>query len=276
MTSVASAQEGPVATEEESRKRDGPAVHALRILGSPVADLGWEDALTLVDDRLSQGAAFTHIAFLNANNANIMASDEAYQTVLGRSLVLADGVGVDLAARVLYGKRFHANLNGTDFVPALLTYVERPLRIGLLGAKPEVLEKAAANMRRHVPWHRFDCICDGYFDRAQPETVKARIADADVDLLLVAMGTPLQEKWIDENLRSCDVRVAMSVGALFDFVSGYSPRAPSWLRALRLEWLYRLWQEPSRLWRRYVIGIPVFLVRVLLQKRTKTSVEKHA
>ncbi len=77
------------------------------------------------------------------------------------------------------------------------------------------------------------------------------------------MGTPLQEKWAYHNVRADHARVVLTVGALFDFVSGTIPRAPRMARAMRLEWAYRLVQEPARLWRRYMVGIPVFLYYVL-------------
>jgi exopolysaccharide biosynthesis WecB/TagA/CpsF family protein len=151
----------------------------------------------------------------------------------------------------------------SDFVPAALTFITKPLRVGLLGATSEVLQAAAVNFRKHTPWHEFFEISDGYFDRADPALILKRLETARIDLLLVAMGTPLQEKWVDKHLSTDHARVVISVGALLDFVSGRIARAPGWVRQLRCEWLYRLWLEPSRLWRRYVLGIPVFLGHVL-------------
>jgi exopolysaccharide biosynthesis WecB/TagA/CpsF family protein len=240
-----------------------PSVSVVPILGMPVHDLDWSQALALLEAKLVSHTGFTHIAFLNANNANVMVQDPVYRDVLGRCLVLPDGIGVDIAAHFLHGSRFTANLNGTDFVPAALTFISTPLRIGLLGATSDVLQGAAENFRRHTPWHHFVEISDGYFDRADPELILKRIEMARIDLLLVAMGTPLQEKWVDRHLTSEHVRVVISVGALLDFVSGRVARAPGWVRQLRCEWLFRLWLEPSRLWRRYVLGIPVFLIHVL-------------
>jgi len=231
-------------------------------MGIPVHDLGWSQALALLEQKLSS-ETFTHIAFLNANNANVMARDPEYRDVLGRSLVLPDGIGVDIAAHFLNGGRFTANLNGTDFVPAALTFITKPLRVGLLGATSEVLQAAAVNFRKQTPWHEFFEISDGYFDRADPVLILKRIENAHIDLLLVAMGTPLQEKWVDKHLSAKHARVVISVGALLDFVSGRVARAPGWVRKMRSEWLYRLWLEPSRLWRRYVLGIPIFLGHVL-------------
>ncbi|MCC8931384.1 MULTISPECIES: WecB/TagA/CpsF family glycosyltransferase [Rhizobiaceae] len=242
---------------------DEPVVPVLPVLGMPVHDLGWNQALALIEQKLTSQQGFTHIAFLNANNANVMVRDPEYREVLGRCLVLPDGIGVDIAAHFIHGGRFRANLNGTDFVPASLTFIAKPLRIGLLGATSQVLQAAAVNFRKHTPWHEFIEISDGYFDRADPALILKRIEMARIDLLLVAMGTPLQEKWVDRHLTADHARVVISVGALLDFVSGRVTRAPGWVRHLRLEWLYRLWLEPNRLWRRYILGIPVFLGHVL-------------
>lgn len=238
-------------------------VPVLPILGMPVHDLGWNQALALLERKLVSRDGFTHIAFLNANNANVMVRDPEYRDVLSRCVVLPDGIGVDVAAQFLHGGRFTANLNGTDFVPAALTFISKPLRVGLLGATSEVLQAAARNFRKRTPWHDFIEISDGYFDRADPQVILNRIEDARIDLLLVAMGTPLQEKWVDRHLTAEHARVVISVGALLDFVSGRVARAPGWIRQLRSEWLFRLWLEPSRLWRRYVLGIPVFLGHVI-------------
>lgn len=245
---------------------DQPEIPVLPILGMAVHDLGWNQALALLEHKLTARRGFTHIAFLNANNANVMVADPEYRDVLRRCLVLPDGIGVDIAAHFLHGGRFTANLNGTDFVPAALTFIAKPLRIGLLGATSEVLEAAAVNFRKTTPWHEFIEISDGYFDRADPALILKRIEAARIDLLLVAMGTPLQEKWVDRHLTAEHARVVISVGALLDFVSGRVARAPRWIRRLRSEWLFRLWLEPSRLWRRYVLGIPVFLAHVLLHR----------
>lgn len=238
-------------------------VPVLTILDMPVHDVGWKPALHLLEEKLVSKQGLTHIAFLNANNANVMMRDPDYREVLTRCLVLPDGIGVDIAAKFLHGGRFTANLNGTDFVPAALNFITQPLRIGLLGASSDVLRDAAANFRKCTPWHEFVEISDGYFDRADPSFILKRIEAARIDLLLVAMGTPLQEKWVDKHLTADHARVVISVGALLDFVSGRIRRAPYWVRQLRLEWLFRLWLEPSRLWRRYVLGIPVFLAHVL-------------
>ena len=93
----------------------------------------------------------------------------------------------------------------------------------------------------------------------------AKILASRADVLLVAMGNPRQEFWLADHLPSTGCRLGIGVGGLFDFLSGDVARAPVWVRAARLEWCYRLMREPRRLWRRYILGNPIFLMRVLGQ-----------
>jgi exopolysaccharide biosynthesis WecB/TagA/CpsF family protein len=232
------------------------------IFDLPVCDLGWDDALVFINELASIPVGQTVICFVNAHNMLTALRDPDYHQIMSHNLVLPDGIGLNIASQVAHGSPFPANLNGTDFVPALLTYMEIPRRIGLVGGKRAVVEKAAENFRKHAPWHEFVVISDGYFDKADSGSVVAEIERQKLDVLIVGMGTPLQEKWVHANIRADHARLVLTVGALFDFVSGAVPRAPRMVRMMRLEWAYRLVQEPARLWRRYVLGIPVFLFHV--------------
>jgi exopolysaccharide biosynthesis WecB/TagA/CpsF family protein len=244
-----------------------PRPECRTILGVSVAVLPWREALAhlaaLIDKR-----EFSKVGFLNAHNANTACIDEEFAKALEEFIVLPDGVGVDVASRLLYGAPFPDNLNGTDFVPALVAACERPLTIGLLGARRSNAEGAAATLQELAPRHRFVVVHDGYFTPDEERGVLLRIRELRPDILLVAMGVPRQELWIARNLTADHCSMAIAVGALLDFLSGAVPRAPRAVRRLRLEWLYRLYREPGRLWQRYVVGNPVFLARVVFQKLT--------
>ncbi|OBZ92757.1 UDP-N-acetyl-D-mannosaminuronic acid transferase [Pararhizobium polonicum] len=236
------------------------------ILDMPVCDFGWADAFAFADEVAAMPIGQTVISFLNANNANLMMRDPEYRAVLNRHIVLPDGHGVDLASWLFHGKIFPANLNGTDFVPALMTYITTPRRIAMIGARPEVLARAAENFRKHAPWHEFVAVADGYIDADQSDDVMAEVRALKPDILLIAMGSPKQEKWIDRHVGPGHARLVISVGALFDFMAEEVPRASPTVRRLRLEWLHRLVQEPSRLWRRYLLGNPLFIYYILRHK----------
>lgn len=207
----------------------------------------------------------SRIFFVNAHCFNVAATDERYRDSLrAADLVLADGSGMLLASRVLRVPIQH-NLNGTDLVPMLCdTAAEEGRSIFLLGARPGIAERAAARLGERYPGLRIAGIQHGYFSAEENEEIIERINAAKPDMLLVAMGVPLQEQWITDNFAALDVPVSLAVGALLDFISNNVPRAPRLLRRLGIEWLYRLYREPRRLWRRYMVGNIAFLSRVLL------------
>jgi exopolysaccharide biosynthesis WecB/TagA/CpsF family protein len=233
------------------------------IFGLQVCDLNWSEAFTFVSALADVPIGQTAISFLNAHNANLMLKDPAYREVLSRHLVLPDGVGVDLASFAMHGRMFPANLNGTDFVPALLTYMTTPKKIGLVGARQDVLDRAREGFANHAPWHEFVAIHDGFFTEAESSSVADEIARHKVDILLIAMGTPKQEMWIDRHIRPEHARLVFGVGALFDFMAGEVSRASPKARTLRVEWLHRFRLEPKRLWRRYFVGGPIFAARIM-------------
>ncbi|AMJ63840.1 hypothetical protein AXW83_20385 [Bosea sp. PAMC 26642] len=230
--------------------------------GIGVAVFRQETALAELDDALSKNR-HVKLAFCNAHIVNLAANDPVLQQLLSQFLVLADGVGVDFASKLLHGARFPANLNGTDFIPFFLAAQSRQLRVALLGGKPGVAERAAQRFAADHPQHRFTVIGHGYVAGDEEAAMLSRLDADPADLLLVAMGNPRQERFIAEKLGGQHCTVAAGVGALFDFIAGDVPRAPEPIRELRLEWLYRLWVEPGRLWRRYIFGNPVFLLRIL-------------
>lgn len=243
-----------------------PGVSAWKeILGISVADIDRSTAIGLLRGFVAE-RRFTKVGFLNAHNANVACSDPEFADALDDFLILADGIGVDIAAKLLYGEPFPDNLNGTDFIPELLAAEPRPLTIGLLGARRANAEAAAARFGALAPQHKFVVVHDGYFSADQEPLILARIRALRPDILLVAMGVPRQELWIARNITPAHCTMPMAVGALLDFVSGAVPRAPVWVRQLRLEWLFRLVVEPGRLWRRYIFGNPVFLARVARQR----------
>ncbi|MDM9618966.1 WecB/TagA/CpsF family glycosyltransferase [Rhizobium sp. S96] len=239
------------------------------IFDLPVCDLGWDDALVFINELISMPVGQTSISFVNAHNILMTLRDSEYRGILAQNLVLPDGIGLNIASQIEHGSPFPANLNGTDFVPALLTFMEQPRRIGLIGGRREVVEAAAANFHRHAPWHEFVVVSDGFFDKDNPVAITSELDRQKFDIIIVGMGTPLQEKWAARHIRADHARLVLTVGALFDFVSGSIPRAPKAVRMMRMEWAYRLMQEPTRLWRRYVLGIPLFLYFVLQYRFTR-------
>ena len=165
--------------------------------------------------------------------------------------VVNDGIGMDLASLLVHRRRFAENLNGTDFIPYLCTQSTRPVRFFLLGSRPGVAVQAARHLVEKLG-QQVVGTCDGYSEYAEAgEALVARINASGAQVVLVAFGNPGQEAWILDHCAGCDAPVMFGVGALLDFLSGNARRAPSWVRALHLEWLFRLCLEPGRLLKRY-------------------------
>lgn len=212
------------------------------------------------------GGHHLKLAFANAHVVNLAAGDDLFARALQCFLVLPDGIGVDIAARLLHREAFPANLNGSDFMPALLLGIKRPLRVGLVGARPGVAERAAAKLGVIAPGHSYRVFSHGFFGEAEEAALLAALMAERPDVLLVAFGNPRQEMWIANRLDRRHCGMAAGVGALFDFLGGEVKRAPAFARHLRIEWMWRLALEPLRLWRRYIVGNPLFLLRVMAQK----------
>ncbi len=207
------------------------------------------------------------VMYLNAYAVNLAQQDSEFQEAINRaSLVFCDGNGVRLAAGLL-GAPLPERFTPPDWIPQLAAMSDRrAFRLFFLGAQPGVAALAAERLQRQFPTLEI-AAHHGYFDRhgAENEEVVRRINEAAPHILLVGMGMPRQELWIQENGARLSAPVTISVGALFDYLAGEMPRGPRWLTDNGFEWLCRLWFEPRRLWRRYLLGNPAFIWLVLRQ-----------
>jgi exopolysaccharide biosynthesis WecB/TagA/CpsF family protein len=201
-----------------------------------------------------------HLGYVNAHSLNLAYRDETYRTALQScAYLLNDGIGLSLAAR-MRGLNFPDDLNGSDFTLQVLALAaKRDWRVFLYGGQPGVGEQAATALHARVPGVRIVGVQDGF--TVAREAIAHQVRDSGADVVIVALGNPLQELWLNEWLAETGCRLGVGVGAFLDFVSGRVPRAPAWMHAIGLEWVYRLYQEPRRLARRYVLGNPLFLYR---------------
>ncbi len=237
----------------------------LNFFGVPVLNTTMAEAVRWVIDGSGRGQGCT-MAFVNPDCLNIAWNDPRYKAVLLHATrVLPDGIGIHIGCRML-GQALRENVNGTDMFPLLCEAAAAAGRsIYLLGARPGIALAAADRMRARFPALRVAGARDGYFRSEEEPAVIDAINGSGADILLVAFGVPRQELWLSKHRDALRPGVCMGVGGLFDFYSGRIPRAPVWMREIGLEWVYRLIQEPGRMWRRYVIGNPLFLFRVWRQ-----------
>lgn len=232
-----------------------PADAIVTLAGFPVRKTTALDLSTLLRDAMAHRRS-SAVFFANTNL--IMQCQHLLPALRDDRVTLVnDGIGLSLAALLFRATRFPENLNGTDFTPYLLGRAATPLRIFLLGGRPAVLAKASEYVR-DVLGQRVVGAADGYRNLDDPQLIES-VRAATPDLVLVALGNPLQEAWILRHRDAVQAGALMGVGALFDFWAGEKARAPRWIRAMRLEWLFRLALEPRRLSRRYTVDIVRFL-----------------
>jgi N-acetylglucosaminyldiphosphoundecaprenol N-acetyl-beta-D-mannosaminyltransferase len=218
--------------------------------------------------RLVRGGRRGLVLNVNAHCLNLCYEDPELRGFMnGAEVVFCDGAGVMLAARIL-GKRIPQRITYADWIWQLADFAAaQGFSLYLLGARPGVAQEAARRLGERYPGLRIAGTRHGYFERGAGSAAVVRdINAATPDILLVGLGMPLQERWLMENWQRLDVRVALTGGAVFDYASGRSRRGPRLLRDNGFEWLARLLAEPRRLWRRYLLGNPLFLLRVLRQR----------
>jgi len=217
---------------------------------------GYEEVQRRIESDGSAGPII--VSFLNAHGLNLFFRDAGFrEAILGSRLILRDGSGMKIAMR-LSRMAPGANLNGTDFIPWYLRN-NRGKRVAVFGAERPYLEAAVRRLKAdgvdiaaHLDGFQSDA---AYLDE---------VARTKPDILLLAMGMPKQEKLAARLARAAEhPMVILNGGAIVDFLAGKFPRAPSWMRRMGIEWLFRFVQEPKRLFGRYVIGNAVFVSRAL-------------
>lgn len=201
----------------------------------------------------------------NAEIAYQALHDEAFRSLLnGAALVLPDGAGVVLGARIL-GTPLKQKVAGVEFAEGLLGVLEQTgKRLYLLGGKPGIAELAAEKMRQKHPKLVICGMADGYFKDEAP--VVEAVNAARPDVLFVCLGAPKQEYFMQRHQSDLNVRLMIGLGGSLDSFAGTVRRAPKWMIRLQLEWLYRLIKQPSRFVR--MLALPKFVLAAL-KKRMK-------
>jgi len=221
---------------------------------------------TLILKHRSHADTGATVAYVNVHVANEAVVNEDVRRFLNAAdICYCDGAGIVLGARLL-GHTLPGRMTGADWIWDLAAHAERRYHLYWLGSEPGVTAAAAALLQTRHP--ALQITTDhGFHAKTGPENTALleRINAARPDIVLVGMGTPVQERWTAENRAAIDAPVVWVLGATADFVSGKVERGPAWLHQ-RQEWLARLLVDPRRLWKRYLIGNAFFLLRIARQR----------
>jgi len=257
--------------------------HMLRkisLLGIEITKAKKEEILEYIFDSLSNSSSKYYIVTPNPEIVMHAKSHPQYNKILnGAEMSIPDGMGITWAARILKNESIE-RIGGTDFMEYICREAsDKPVSIGLLGARDGVAERAAECLMKKYPGLKIVFVASEwpetladldrgikiYDSRFKKEIAKflnreSIFLNPAIDILFVAYGAPKQEEWINANLEKLPVRIMMGVGGAFDYLSGEVIRAPKIIRNIGFEWLYRLIREPWR-WKRQLALIRfIFLV----------------
>ena len=263
-------------TSSELTSMDTPSplqhrLHESRLYfqGVRVDNVDLQEALEVVESfiRERRSGAAREVFFTNVHSIHLTRDDEEFRCCVNNAdLVLPDGSGLKIAGRV-FGHPIIENLNGTDFTPRVLERAEQhSWTVYLFGARPYIIERCRAKLQADYPKLKVVGQYHGHVQKNEQLSILSEINGMAPDILLVALGSPLQEKWIAQNAAGLNVGVCLAVGGLFDFLAGEYKRAPLWVRRIGAEFVYRFAQDPRSKWQRIFIEQPFFLLRVFVAR----------
>ena len=233
----------------------------LKILDVNIDKVDMDQAVLRVRNLIADNKNSSLVVTPNSEMLAMAAEDVELARILNSAdLATPDGAGVVLASKIL-GEPLKERVAGFDLISRLFKeFAKENINFYFLGGKPGIVDQAVKNLKEDFPDLNICGYHHGYLDRESQKNVIAEINSKNIDLLLVGMGVPLQEKFLDNNLKNIRVGAAVTVGGSFDVLAGEVNRAPLWMQKAGLEWFYRLLQEPSRLGR--MMSLPRFIYLV--------------
>lgn len=221
-------------------------------LGVPVHLLTMDQTLARVEDAMREKRKILHVALNVAKFVKLRRDEELRADVFGADLVGVDGAGIILGAR-LFGIHVPERVAGVDLMHNILALcAEQGYRPYLLGARPEVLETALNKLKQRHPNIEIAGSHHGYFKPEQEAEIIEAVRAAQPDCLFVGMPTPRKERFMARHRAALEVPFVMGVGGGIDILAGHVRRAPGFWQRNGMEWLYRIVQEPRRMWWRYL------------------------
>jgi N-acetylglucosaminyldiphosphoundecaprenol N-acetyl-beta-D-mannosaminyltransferase len=237
--------------------------YRINILGCPVDNLTMQETISLINEMIAIGGPHQHVA-INADKLLKVRGDAELECVISScSIINADGKSIIWLSKIL-GKPLKERIAGIDLMKKLITVSsQKGYKLYFLGAKEDVVKKVVEHYRALYPELQIAGFRNGYWDSSQEKGIIDAIRNTMPDILFVAISSPKKELLLKKYLDVLQVPFVMGVGGSFDIIAGKTKRASKWMQKIGFEWLFRLIQEPRRLWRRYLIGNTIFIILVL-------------
>lgn len=235
-------------------------LHTVNLLGTKVFALRMDEVLDIAKQYITNRQKLT-IGVVNVAKMVNMQKDHELRTSLNEAdLVLADGLPIIWVSRML-GDPLPERVTGIDIMFELLRQANKKhYSVYFLGAEPEVLRKTIETVKKDYPGIIVAGYRDGYFDEDEEQSVAEDIRDSRADILFVGISSPKKENFLRNWRDFVGVSLCHGVGGSFDILAGVTKRAPFWIQKAGLEWLYRLIQEPRRMWKRYLVSNTIFII----------------
>jgi N-acetylglucosaminyldiphosphoundecaprenol N-acetyl-beta-D-mannosaminyltransferase len=243
----------------------------ITLLGCPIDNLSFDDTLRRIEDSIQKRRSIRHCAINAAKIVKIQRDRVLREAVISSDVISPDGQSIVWASRFLK-KPLPERVAGIDLMQKLLELAsERGYRVFLLGAKEEVICELKEKLKRELPYLNLVGYRNGYFSQAEEEGIVKEITEKKPDILFVGMSSPKKEYWLGKYQSALKVPFCMGVGGSFDVLAGRTKRAPGWMQGVGLEWFYRFMQEPTRMWKRYLVTNTLFLFYLFKEKFTGLS-----
>jgi N-acetylglucosaminyldiphosphoundecaprenol N-acetyl-beta-D-mannosaminyltransferase len=243
----------------------------INICGVEIDKYSLDEVLERIINHVLAGGSPEYVVTPNAMHILSLQKDAQFREIYRQAfLVVPDGVSLLWSAQFL-NTPMNGRVNGTDlFEKICAVAAEKGLKVFLLGGRPGAAEMAKGTLEsRYQGLKIVGTHCPPYNFESQSEEldlINTKIKATHPDLLFVGLGAPKQEKWIAANYQQLAVPISVGIGVSFELVANMVQRAPVWMQKTGLEWLFRLIVEPHRLWKRYIIGNPMFIFLVLKQR----------
>jgi bacterial polymer biosynthesis proteins, WecB/TagA/CpsF family len=247
----------------------------INFLSVPIDALSMEETVNIINDSIRGNRCIQHVA-INASKAVSMQSDkELYESIVNCDIINADGQSIVWAARFL-GKYLPERVAGVDLMENLVDLAfQEKYKCFFFGAKEEVVVELIKKYTEKYTSNIIAGYRNGYYIKAEEAEIARQIAESGANILFVAITSPKKEIFLNTHKNILKkINFTMGVGGSFDVIAGLTKRAPGWMQNIGLEWLFRLIQEPRRMWKRYVIGNFQF-IRLILNEKYKKTNEKN-
>lgn len=234
------------------------------VFNCPIDALTMKETVQIIDNAIKEGKHIHHAVVNAAKIVKMQEDKELYNSIVNADIINADGMPIVWASRLL-GKPLPERVAGIDLMQELIKLAyNRKYKIFFFGAKEEVVKKVVKKYSKEYSPEIIAGYRNGYYSEEEEPLIAKQIAESGANILFVGISSPKKEKFLYKYKHILkNVNFIMGVGGSFDVVAGKIKRAPKWMQKCGLEWVYRLVQEPRRMWRRYLIGNTKFIILVI-------------